>query len=105
MKNTFIFLIFVIFFSGCQFIPLFSPIITGIIIWKEGQAKKYYEINTSIMYRCVKNSLRDLNIKITKDLTALIIVVFENVPFISFCSTSTVEYFFINISFCDSLNV
>ena len=67
MKNTLIFLIFMIFFSGCQFVPLFSPIITGIIIWKEGQAQKYYEINTSIMYRCVKNSLHDLNIKITKD--------------------------------------
>ena len=61
-----IFLIFFSFISGCQFIPLFTPIITGIIIWKDGQAHKYYDLDKDIMYRSVKYSLQDLGFKITK---------------------------------------
>lgn len=67
MKNIMIFLIFFIFISGCQFIPLFTPIITGIIIWKDGQAHKYYDLDKDIMYRSVKYSLKDLGFKITKE--------------------------------------
>lgn len=55
---------FLFFLSGCQFIPLFSPIVTGIVIWHEGQANKYYEMDILTMQRCVKNSLHDLEIKI-----------------------------------------
>lgn len=66
MKIIFFFAFFSIFLSGCQFIPLFSPIVTGIIIWKDGQANKYYEMDTLVMQRCVKNSLNDLEIRITK---------------------------------------
>lgn len=62
-----IFLIFFSFISGCQFIPLFAPIITGIIIWKDGQAHKYYDLDKDIMYRSVKYSLKDLGFKITKE--------------------------------------
>ena len=66
MKNIMIFAIFFCFLSGCQFIPLFSPIVTGIIIWKDGQAHKYYNMNSDIMFRTVKSSLKDLDFTIKK---------------------------------------
>ncbi len=67
MKICKIFLFFMIFLSGCQFAGILSPVITGVIIWKEGRAHKYYDLNTIVLYRAVKNTCNDLNIKITSD--------------------------------------
>lgn len=66
MKKILIFLIFS-FFTGCAFVPFASPIITGIIIYKDGKANKYYDIDQEVIKRSVRKSFFDLNIKITKD--------------------------------------
>ena len=39
-----------VFLSGCQFVSLISPIVTGIIIWKDGRAHKYYELEVEVLF-------------------------------------------------------
>ena len=60
--------IFFTFFLGCAVAPfIVSPIVTGVIVWKEGEARKYYNDNVNIIYRSVKNSLEDLELPIIED--------------------------------------
>lgn len=60
--------IFSTFFLGCAVAPfIVSPIVTGVIVWKEGEARKYYNDNVNIIYRSVKNSLEDLELPIIED--------------------------------------
>jgi hypothetical protein len=64
------FLIFSIIFlsNGCNFVPsLASPIVTGVVAWKSGQAHKYYEFNYHIMRDVVVRSLQELNIEIINE--------------------------------------
>ena len=64
MKKIFYFLFFFTFlFSGCDPTMIVSPIVTGVIMWKDGEASKYYEENLNNTYRSVKLSLHDLDIK------------------------------------------
>lgn len=68
MKKVVIFLCFL--FSGCAVAPFIQgPLVTGIIMWKQGEAHKYYHENCKIMYRSTKNALKDLNHKIVTDQT------------------------------------
>ena len=65
--------IFVLFISsfgltGCAGPELFiAPIVNGIIMWKEGEAHKYYEYNSDIVYRAAKHALDDMNLDISRN--------------------------------------
>jgi hypothetical protein len=69
MKKVVIILCFLATFSvGCAVAPfIYSPIVTGVIMWKEGEGHKYYNEELKTMYRATKNSLKEMNYKITKD--------------------------------------
>lgn len=54
--------------GGCAAAPfIVSPIVTGVIMWKEGEARKYYNEEAHTMYRATKISLKDLDHPIIKD--------------------------------------
>lgn len=66
MKKIVLFLCFFIF--GCTVAPfVVSPIVTGVIMWKQGEAKKYYNDESKIIYRATKHALDDLGHKIIND--------------------------------------
>ena len=67
MKIYRVFLFFMFFLSGCQFIGFVSPIVTGIIIWKDGRAHKYYELEVDVLFKAVKNTCFDLEFEITSE--------------------------------------
>lgn len=46
---------------------LMSPIVTGIVMWKDGEAHKYYNEEAHVLYRATKTALRELDHPITKD--------------------------------------
>ncbi len=54
--------------SGCAFAPfVVSPIVTGVLMWKEGEAKKYYKEELRVMVRSVKLALAELKHPIHKE--------------------------------------
>ena len=55
------------FFTGCVAAPFISPIVTGVIIWKQGEAHKYYNEPIEAMYKNTKNSLKQLDLPIKTD--------------------------------------
>lgn len=66
MKKLVLFLTF--FICGCSVAPfLVGPIITGVVMWKQGEAKKYYNEELIIIYRAAKNSLKELEYQIHSD--------------------------------------
>lgn len=67
MKKLFFFAFLSIFIAGCDPTMLVSPIVTGVIIWKDGEAHKYYNDDTSVIYRATKSSLKELGYEIIKD--------------------------------------
>lgn len=69
MKKILIFFcLFFPFLPSCATAPLLvSPIITGIIMWKDGEARKYYNEEISTMYRATKISLKELDHPINSD--------------------------------------
>lgn len=67
MKNMIFFAIFGIFLSGCQFIGLLSPVATGIVVWKDGRAYKYYDIDEAVVCRAVRRSCKDLGLRLVDD--------------------------------------
>lgn len=67
MKKS-IFFLFFLFFASCSPATMFiSPIVTGVILWKEGEAHKYYNDDIKVIYRSTKSALKDLGYEITKD--------------------------------------
>jgi hypothetical protein len=68
MKKLFKIIFFIIFiFSGCEVAPFVSPIVTGVVMWSEGEAHKYYPYNHEIIYRATKRTLEDMNMNITEE--------------------------------------
>jgi len=67
MKKIIFFVVFGIFLSGCQFAGFISPIVTGVIIWKEGRAYKYYDLDEDVMYKAIKRTLKESSIRIIED--------------------------------------
>lgn len=55
------------FFAGCTAAPLFAPIVTGVVMWKDGEAHKYYNEEVHTVYRAVKTSLKELDHPILSD--------------------------------------
>lgn len=63
-------LFFVLLFAavpGCSVAPFVGRIVTGVIMWKEGEAQKYYNEETDLMYHSTKLALKELNLPITKN--------------------------------------
>lgn len=54
-------------FAGCTAALLISPIVTGVIMWKDGEAHKYYNEEANTLYRATKISLKELDHPILKD--------------------------------------
>lgn len=54
-------------FTGCEVAPFVSPIVTGVVIWYEGEAHKYYYEEPSTLYRSTKLALKELEHPITTD--------------------------------------
>lgn len=71
MKKILISLFFLIFLQGCFLGPILpfvvSPIISGITIWNEGLARRFYNEDALTLYRATKMSLKELNYVITKE--------------------------------------
>jgi hypothetical protein len=67
-KFSSLFIFFIFFLSGCAAAPfIVTPIITGIIYWKEGEARKYYSEPSSLLHRAAIYALDDLNHEIKSD--------------------------------------
>lgn len=50
------------FFTGCAAAPMIiSPIVTGVVMWKDGEARKYYNEEAHTVYRATKTSLKELD--------------------------------------------
>jgi len=71
MKNvTKKILFFLAFFTlaGCNGAELFiSPIVYGVVLWKQGEVNKYYEYNSEVIYNASKRALQEMELTITKD--------------------------------------
>jgi len=69
MKNNLFFvLLFSAFLTGCAAAPfLIAPIVTGVIMWQEGEAVKYYHEKPATLYRATKTSMKDLELNLTED--------------------------------------
>jgi hypothetical protein len=58
----------VISLAGCDFVsPFVSPIVSGVIYWKQGEAFKYYDFDVDTTYRATKRALRDMELQVTED--------------------------------------
>lgn len=84
MKKIIILAGFLLIFSGCGSTAdvLVSPIVNGVIMWHEGEATKYYQFNSELMYRSTKRALHEMNLNIKsedkKDKTYNIVAVNNN---------------------------
>lgn len=69
MKKLLILLcLFNIFLAGCAAAPfVLTPVVTGVVMWSEGEAHKYYNEEVGTIYRSTKKSLRELDLKITEE--------------------------------------
>lgn len=67
MKKLLAILLILGFLVGCGPIDPISPIVTGVVMWKEGEAHKYYPYEAGIVYRASKRALEDMEININKD--------------------------------------
>lgn len=66
LKSTRIFLILSLFLStiGCTGIDFITPIVTGVVMWQEGEAHKYYEYNADTIFRASKRALEKMNLEV-----------------------------------------
>lgn len=71
MGNFFKFLVvFSIFFSGCAALAptaLISPAIQAVIMWKDGEAHKFYPHNVKVMHSATLRSLQSLGVSFKKE--------------------------------------
>lgn len=66
-KLLLILALFIPFVSGCEVAPFVSPIVTGVVMWYEGEAHKYYHEEPQVLYRATKLALGELDHQIAKD--------------------------------------
>jgi|PlaIllAssembly_1097288.scaffolds.fasta_scaffold925430_1 hypothetical protein len=70
MKKLLTILAFLVFFGplvGCEVAPFISPVVTGVIIWVEGEAHKFYPYDADVVYRAAKRAAANMGLEITKD--------------------------------------
>lgn len=65
MKNLLILTFF--FISGCSVTPFVGPIVTGVVMWSNGEARKYYNEDAKTIYKATKMSLKELDYQVLKD--------------------------------------
>lgn len=62
------FILLILTFYSCSVVPMvISPIVSGTIIWKNGEASKYYNEKEINLYNNLKISLKNLKIPIRKE--------------------------------------
>ena len=67
MKRFIILCILSIFLAGCGAETILGPIAAGYIMWKEGEAHKYYKSDSGTVHRAVKRALEDMGLSISRD--------------------------------------
>jgi hypothetical protein len=67
MKNTLILAFCLTFFVGCGAEILIAPIVSGIVMWSEGEATKYYDTDSKTLYHASKRVCKELEYTITRD--------------------------------------
>jgi len=72
MKKFILFSMFLVFLAGCTaaIAPIAGgagAIVQGYIMWKEGEATKYYNTDVDTVYRAVKHAANQLNLKLVND--------------------------------------
>lgn len=67
MKNILVLAISLVFFVGCGSEFLISPIISGAIAWKGGEATKYYDADSKMLYHAAKRVCGELEYTITRN--------------------------------------
>lgn len=67
MKNTLILAFCLTFFAGCGAEILIAPIVSGIVMWSEGEATKYYDTDSKTLYHASKRVCKELEYTITRD--------------------------------------
>jgi len=70
-KRVFFLFFLTMFVPACGGAELFlmpiAPIVQFYLIWKDGEAIKYYNVNTEIVYRAVKRNCENLGYNILED--------------------------------------
>lgn len=67
MKKLLLVLMLCLPLIGCQIVPFVGPIVTGVIMWREGEAHKFYYEEPSTLYRSAKLAINELGYPIIKD--------------------------------------
>lgn len=60
-------ILFLLSITGCGLEFLATPIITGVLVWVQGEATKYYDYNADVVYRASKHALNKLELEIIED--------------------------------------
>jgi len=69
MKNFYyLATILLLMLSGCGAEFIIGPIITGVIRWHDGEAKKYYNEDSVVVYRAALRTAQELNFEIKKNI-------------------------------------
>ena len=61
------YLLFVAILPGCSLVGILSPVVTGIVVWKEGRAHKYYDLEIDVLRRAVLNTMKEMGSTIVYD--------------------------------------
>tara|TARA_Y100000034_G_scaffold38278_2_gene47016 strand:- start:2311 stop:2733 length:423 start_codon:yes stop_codon:yes gene_type:complete len=67
MKNILILAFCLVFLAGCGAEILIAPIVSGVIAWKEGEATKYYDSDSRLLYHAAKRVCKELDYTISRD--------------------------------------
>lgn len=53
--------------TGCEVAPLAGPIVTGVVMWVQGEAHKYYYQDSETLYRAAKHASTELGYEVIRD--------------------------------------
>ena len=68
MRKLILFLLFSTFLGCGASDIIVTPLVNGVIMWKEGEAQKYYAFPSKHVYLSMKHVLDNNNLKITQDI-------------------------------------
>lgn len=67
MKKILISTFCLLFLAGCGAEILIAPIVSGVVAWSEGEATKYYDADSELLYFAVKRVCKELDYPVTRD--------------------------------------
>ena len=68
--SNFIFFLIFLSFSGCSFEPFRTqPVVSGVVVWRNTEANKYYSEDITTLYKSTKMALKELDCVIIEDKT------------------------------------